>query len=65
MTDTTTAQIGWYPDPHAPGVLRYFDGDRWTPHTLAAPTAAPPVQLPTQRDVSAAYFWETSGIGPD
>jgi hypothetical protein len=24
---------GWYPDPHGPGSLRYFDGRSWTEHT--------------------------------
>ncbi len=65
MTGTATAKIGWYPDPHAPGVLRYYDGERWTPHTLAAPTTAPPAQLPTQGRISAAHFWETSGLTSD
>jgi uncharacterized protein YbjQ (UPF0145 family) len=23
----------WYPDPNAPGQLRYWDGSRWTEHT--------------------------------
>lgn len=68
MTSTATASTGWYPDPHAPGVLRYFDGERWTSHTLAEPTHATPVSppsLPTQGSFSAAYFWETSGLGFD
>lgn len=68
MTGTATASTGWYPDPHAPGVLRYFDGERWTPHTLAEPTPVPPAALPTlptQGSISAAYFWETSGLGFD
>ena len=42
------ADAGWYPDPDAPGGLRYFDGQLWTEHrepaasTLDAPPAAPP-----------------------
>ncbi|GFG78550.1 DUF2510 domain-containing protein [Mycobacterium paragordonae] len=24
---------GWYPDPSNPTVLRYFDGQNWTPAT--------------------------------
>jgi resuscitation-promoting factor RpfB len=34
---TTTA--GWYPDPTAPGLIRYWDGRRWTEHSLQAPPA--------------------------
>jgi len=26
------AAAGWYPDPHEPGTLRYFDGQVWTEH---------------------------------
>jgi uncharacterized RDD family membrane protein YckC len=38
-----TAAPGWYPDPRAAGVLRYFDGVRWTDHVAAAaPLLAPP-----------------------
>ena len=27
---------GWYQDAYAPGVLRWFDGEQWTPHTRSA-----------------------------
>lgn len=30
----------WYPDPVSPGVLRYWDGVRWTEHRQAATPAA-------------------------
>lgn len=36
----------WYPDPQQPGLLRYWDGQRWTEHTAAAqgqPPSAGPV----------------------
>jgi hypothetical protein len=34
-----TVAANWYPDPTAPGVLRYWDGVGWTEHRQAA---APP-----------------------
>jgi uncharacterized protein (AIM24 family) len=30
----------WYPDPNAPGTLRYWDGQAWTEHTAPDPAAA-------------------------
>lgn len=39
----------WYPDPHAPGTLRYWDGQAWTEHTApdpAAGAAGPAAQQP-------------------
>lgn len=30
--DGSAAAPGWYPDPHEPGSLRYFDGQVWTEH---------------------------------
>jgi hypothetical protein len=38
MTDA-----GWYPDPSAPGRIRFWDGKGWTEHSLEAP----PVQEAT------------------
>ncbi|MEU9997327.1 DUF2510 domain-containing protein [Streptomyces sp. NPDC050848] len=33
---------GWYPDPAAPTVERWWDGTNWTAHTRQAPTGAYP-----------------------
>lgn len=57
MTDETVngQQSGvpaanWYPDPHQPGVLRWWDGSQWTDHTSPAPgTTAPPAASGTQQ----------------
>lgn len=39
-----TPPPGWYPDPHAPHVQRWWDGTAWTEHRHApeAPAAPPP-----------------------
>jgi hypothetical protein len=34
------ADAGWYPDPDAPGGLRYFDGQLWTEHREPAANQA-------------------------
>ena len=33
---------GWYPDPQAPGITRWWDGQSWTPYTQVAFAPAPP-----------------------
>lgn len=38
---------GWYPDPHAPSVLRYWDGIRWTEQRVAGYVPPPPAPHPT------------------
>ncbi len=37
-----STQPGWYPDPHHPGSLRWFDGTQWTEHVSGAPALARP-----------------------
>lgn len=72
----TTAQPGWYPDPEAPGAMRWWDGAQWTGHrhTPAAPTAygAPGTGVPQAAPYSTASYgslkapegteWSTSWI---
>lgn len=35
-------EANWYPDPEAPGQLRYWDGSTWTEHVAPDPTTASP-----------------------
>lgn len=38
----TTTPANWYPDPHVPGQMRYWDGAQWTQHvTPVQPSATP------------------------
>jgi hypothetical protein len=54
----SSAPAGWYPDPHLPGQLRWFDGAGWTAHVHAAAPATPnvapwgsgPPAWPAERD---------------
>src|SRR4029453_4227352 len=41
----TNPAANWYPDPHDPNQLRYWDGHQWTEHRAPKhPPAAPPPQ---------------------
>lgn len=67
----------WYPDPHLPGVLRWWDGRAWTQHTyvsapvappqpvagslLSEPTAAPRVREPVPSTTSGSASWPHGG----
>lgn len=39
MDESTKAAPGWFPNPDHPGLLRYWDGERWTEHTAPAAPA--------------------------
>ena len=41
-----SADAGWYPEPGAPGSLRYWDGSTWTEQRHAAQAAPPPYSPP-------------------
>ncbi len=41
MSAVTDRIPGWYPDPDAPGLVRWYDGARWTEHTGDATVTAP------------------------
>jgi hypothetical protein len=66
VTDPTPA-AGWYPDPHAPGFLRWWDGTQWTHHTApipSAPPAAPPYAPPSAPSWSATPSASPYVVGP-
>lgn len=63
---------GWYPDPQAQGVNRYWDGTAWTNMTAAAPaagmppapgmlTAMPPVAVPASTSMLFTILALVSG----
>ncbi|MFI9153323.1 DUF2510 domain-containing protein [Streptomyces sp. NPDC053367] len=41
-----TPPPGWYPDPHAPHLERWWDGTAWTEHRRAPEAAVAPVTVP-------------------
>jgi uncharacterized Tic20 family protein len=45
---TPSPPPGWYPDPHAAGAQRYWDGARWTEHTAVMVPARDPWQQARQ-----------------
>lgn len=50
MSLVTQSQIppeGWFPDPQAPGQLRYWSGSAWTEHTAPDPAAQPAAAIHT------------------
>ncbi|WP_193611818.1 PASTA domain-containing protein [Nocardioides lijunqiniae] len=66
MTRTTPphgAHAGWYHDPVDPGLIRYFDGHAWTPHTSAKPygwtvtRATPTAAAPGIAQRRRQYWW--------
>ena len=44
---------GWYPDHNDPGIVRYWDGVKWTDHTAPRQTTAPQPQQPGLRPAPA------------
>lgn len=55
---TSSPPADWYPDPNAPGQLRYWDGHQWTDHFAPAPPQHAAAQATT------ASNGHTSRTGP-
>ncbi len=49
----TSIQPGWYEDPQAPGMLRWFDGITWSPFTKPHAAVARPAAVPQPRTAPA------------
>lgn len=45
VTDVVTGlpPAAWYPDPSDPGILRWWDGESWSTHTMTNPAEPAPV----------------------
>lgn len=53
MTNTTPqVPAGWYPDPEAPGTLRWWDGYAWTEYRERQPVSLPASNAPGARPVA-------------
>lgn len=59
-----TAPAGWYPDPEASGLPRWWDGGSW--HAVQAPTFAPPAPGPLGRPPTSTSVadWPTGSRAP-
>ncbi|MEI7030245.1 phospholipid scramblase-related protein [Streptomyces pratensis] len=58
MTTQSNIAAGWFPDPHgASGLLRYWDGARWTEHTHPAEGQQAP-GVPARQAASAGSLFD-------
>lgn len=58
----------WYGDPWAPGMLRWWDGERWTGHVRPVAPQSParparPVQPAGAESSSLGWLWAVAGAG--
>ncbi len=56
LADDSTVSIaaGWYPDPYAPEMIRYWSGEAWTHHTSPAIAATPYASAPVHPNLQHA-----------
>ena len=53
-SDSTLPPANWYPDPHDPAQLRYWDGIQWTEHRAPAVPPPPPLGAGSEVEVVEA-----------
>ena len=51
------ARAAWYPDPTRPGMIRYWDGTRWTAHRVESPLGRPPGPTPLPAPATATGWF--------
>ncbi|WP_082073770.1 DUF2510 domain-containing protein [Rhodococcus sp. B7740] len=55
-----TPPPGWHPDPSEPGLIRYWDGNKWTEHTQ--PATGPTAEEPAPTDAGAPGQTDRAGV---
>lgn len=65
MTDNggATPPAGWYQDPRDGGMLRYWDGARWTEHTSVMPARPPDPRISVGEEHSIARWARHAVVG--
>jgi len=62
----TSPSPAWYPDPHDPARIRWWDGQTWTENVRDRPAAAPPPAAPAwpDQDLAGASTDPSAGAQP-
>jgi hypothetical protein len=55
---------GWYPDPWAPGAMRWWSGRDWTAYTMSGAPAATGYGKPTDGFAIASLITSVIGLSP-
>lgn len=56
IMNSMNAPPNWYPDPSSEGLVRWWDGGRWTEHTQQARPVAPTAPRPGGNSYAAAWW---------